>query len=77
MRTFLQKALNWSQKAFMISKVKNTVSWMYVISDLNGEEIDVTFYKKGLQKRNETEFKFEKVTMKKGNKLYKNEGVFS
>ena len=54
----------------MIIKVKNTVSWLYVISDLSGEEIGGTFYEKGLQKTNKTKFKFEKVIMKKGDKLY-------
>ena len=35
-----------------MKKVKNTVPWTYVISDLNGEEIVETFYKKELQKTN-------------------------
>ena len=30
---------NWSEEVFVIKKVKNTVPWTYVISDLNGEEI--------------------------------------
>ena len=30
----------------MIKKVKNTVLWAYVISDLNGEEIAGTYYQK-------------------------------
>ena len=30
---------NWSEEAFMIKKVKNTVPLTYVISDLKGEEI--------------------------------------
>ena len=37
---------NWSEKVFVIKKVKNTVPWTYVISDLKGEEIVGTFYKK-------------------------------
>ena len=28
---------NWSEEVFVIKKVKNTVSWTYVINDLNGE----------------------------------------
>ena len=28
---------NWSELVFVIKKVKNTVPWTYVISDLNGE----------------------------------------
>ena len=34
---------NWSKEIFVIKKVKNTVSWTYVINDLNGEEIIRTF----------------------------------
>ena len=30
---------NWSEEVFVVSKINNTVSWSYVISDLNGEEI--------------------------------------
>ena len=37
---------NWSEEVFVIKKVKNTVQWAYVISDLNGEEIVKTFYEK-------------------------------
>ena len=35
----------------MIKKVKNTVPWTYIISDLNGEEIVRMFYEKELQKK--------------------------
>ena len=44
----------------MIEKVKNNVPSTYVISDLSGEEIVGTFYKKELQKTNQTEFRIEK-----------------
>ena len=30
---------NWSEEVFVISKIKNTVPWTYVINDLNDEEI--------------------------------------
>ena len=30
---------NWLEEVFVISKIKNTVPWTYVISDLNGEKI--------------------------------------
>ena len=53
---------------FVIKKVKNTVSWTYVISDLKGEEIVRTFYEKELQKSKE--FKVEKVINRKVDKLY-------
>ena len=39
---------NWSEEVFIISKIKNTVLWTYVINDLNGEEIIGTFYEKEL-----------------------------
>ena len=42
--------LNWSEEVFVVKKVKNTVPWTYVISDLKGEEIVGTFYEKELQK---------------------------
>ena len=60
----------WSEEVFVIKKNKNTVSWTYVINDLNGEEIIRTFYEKELQKANKKEFRIEKVIKKKGNKLY-------
>ena len=43
---------NWSEEFFAVSKIKNTVPWTYVISDLNGENVDGTFYEKELQKTN-------------------------
>ena len=41
---------NWSERLFVIGKVKNTVPWTYVICNLNGEPIVGTFYEKELQK---------------------------
>ena len=40
---------NWSEEVFVVSKIKNTVTWTYVINNLNGEEIIGTFYEKELQ----------------------------
>ena len=40
---------NWSEEVFIISKIKNTVSWTYMIIDLNGENIVGIFYEKELQ----------------------------
>ena len=61
---------NWSEEVFVISKIKNTVPWTYVINDFNGEEIIGTFYEKELQKTNQKEFRIEKVIKRKGDKLY-------
>ena len=61
---------NWSEEVFVVSKIKNTVPWTYVINDLSGEEIIGTFYEKELQKTNQKEFRIEKVIKKKGDKLY-------
>ena len=44
---------NCSEDVFVISKIKNTVPWTYVINDLNGAEIIGTFYEKELQKTNQ------------------------
>ena len=46
-KTFLLKkyAPNWSEEVFVVSRIKNTVPWTYVVSDLNGEEIMEVFTK--------------------------------
>ena len=36
-------AQNWSE-VFVVSKIKNTVPWTYVVSDLSDEEIARSFY---------------------------------
>ena len=58
------------KKFFAVSKIKNTVSWTYVINDLNGEEISGTIYGKELQKTDQQEFGIEKEIKRKGDKLY-------
>ena len=47
---------NWSEEVFVITKVKNTVPWAYVINYLNGDEIIGTFCERKLQKTNQQEF---------------------
>ena len=61
---------NSFEEVSVIKKVKNTVPWTYVVSDLNGEEIVGTLYKKELRKTNQKEFRVEKVIKRKGDKLY-------
>ena len=53
-----------------LKKFKNIVPWVYVINDLNGEEIIGTFYEKELQKTNQQEFRVKKVIKRKGDMLY-------
>ena len=60
--------VNKYNSIFIIGKIKNTVPWTYVISDLNDEPIHGSFYEKELQTRRE-KLKIEKV-IKKGDKLY-------
>ena len=42
---------NWSEEVFVIKKVKNTVPWTYIITDLNGEKLLEHFMKKNYKKR--------------------------
>ena len=59
------------QKKFLwLKKIKNTVSWTYVINDLNGEETVWKFYEKELEKNNQEELRMEKIIKRKGNKLH-------
>ena len=43
-------APDWSEDIFVTKQVKNTVSLTYVIEEVNGEEIVVTFYEKKIAK---------------------------
>ena len=61
---------NWSEEIFVIKKFKSTVSWTYVISDLNREETVGAFYEKKLQKANQKVFRVNKVVKRKDDKLY-------
>ena len=45
---------NWSGEIFVIKEIKNTISWTYVINDLNGEEIIGAFYEKRTAKDKST-----------------------
>ena len=50
---------NWLEEVFIVSKIKNTALWTYVISDLNGEPITGRFFEKELQKTNQEKFRIE------------------
>ena len=68
-KTFLQKDI-LQIGLFVISNIKNTVPWTYIINDLNGEEITGSFHEKELQKTNQKEFRKEKVIKRKSDQLY-------
>ena len=52
---------NWVEEVFVVSKIKNTILWAYVISDFNGEPITGSFYEKEWQKTSQEKFRIEKV----------------
>ena len=60
----------WSEEVFVIKKIKNTVTWTYVISDISGEEIVGIIYEKELQETNHKGFRVEQVIKRKDDKLY-------
>ena len=60
---------NWTKEGFVIKKVINTVPWTYIIEDFNREEIFGMYYEEDLEKTNQTEFRVEKVTKRKDDKL--------
>ena len=61
---------NWSEKVFIIGEIKDTVPWTYAISDINGQPITGSFYKKELQKTSQEKFRIEKALKRKLDKLY-------
>ena len=60
---------NWSEEVFLVSKIKNTVYWTYVISDLNDELITGSFYERELQKTNQEKFRIGKALKIIGDEL--------
>ena len=60
---------NWSEEVFIISKSKNTVTWTYVISDLNFELVTGSSYENELQRTDSQECRIKKIIKRKGNKL--------
>ena len=47
---------NWSEEDFVVSKIKDTVPWTYVIIDLNGEPNTGSFYEQELQKSSQEKY---------------------
>ena len=58
----------WTEEIFTITKVKHTSPVTYKIADLNGEEIQGTFYEPELQKTSQQLFRIEKVIKRGKNK---------
>ena len=58
----------WTEEIFTITKIKHASPVTYKIVDLNGEEIDGTFYEPELQKTSQQLFRIEKVIEKGKNK---------
>ena len=55
---------NWTEEVFIISEIRPTDPITYKIKDLNGEEIEGTFYREELQKTDQTIYRIEKVIRK-------------
>ena len=53
---------NWLEEVFVVSKIKNTVPWNYVISDLNSELITGSFYEKKIAKNKSRKIQNRKCT---------------
>ena len=64
----------WVEKGFRNTKIlllKDThQTGLNVINGLKGEDVIVTLYEKELEKTNQQEFRIEKLTKRKGDKLY-------
>ena len=58
----------WTEEIFTIIKINHTSPVTYKIADLNGEEIDGSFYEPEVQKTSQQLFKIEKVIEKGKNK---------
>ena len=55
---------NWTEEVFTISKIQRTNPVTYKITDLNGKEIQETFYGQELQKTSQEVFRIEKIVKK-------------
>ena len=61
---------NWSEELFLVSEIENTVPWTYVVSDLNGEDINGSFYEKEFQKTGQEKSGIKKVLKREVDKLH-------
>ena len=63
---------NQSEEDFIISKIKKTVPWTYVISDINGQPIAGSFYEKKWQKTTQVKFRIGNAIKRKGDNCMSN-----
>ena len=65
-KNVLQKGFtpHWTEAMFRINKIVLTIPITYTIIDLNGEEIEGTFYEQELQKNNAGHIPNRKVLMR-------------
>jgi hypothetical protein len=60
---------HWTEELFTVSAIQYTDPITYKVRDLNGEEINGTFYEQEMQKSTQDTFRIERVLKTKGNKL--------
>ena len=58
----------WTGEVFRISKIVLTIPITYKIINLNGEEIERSFYEQELKKTTQYTFQIEKVLKRQGGK---------
>lgn len=58
----------WTEEIFTVSRVQYTDPITYKITDMNGEDIQGTFYEQELQKSTQEIFRVEKTIRRRGNK---------
>jgi hypothetical protein len=61
-------APRWTEEIFTVSRIQYTDPITYKITDVNGEDIQGTFYEQELQKTTQKIFRIEKIIRKRGNK---------
>ena len=61
----MKENLSFAERFTRTLKIKKTVPWSYVISDVNGEPTAGRFYQKKLQKTSQEKFRIEKIIKKR------------
>ena len=58
----------WTEEVFIINTIILTIPTTYKSTNLNGEEIEGSFYEQKLQMTAQDTFRIEKVTKRQGDK---------